>query len=119
MSEKLKYGFQIRQIFFLLKKINSIEIFHLIWLSLYLFPSLSVGAQCKCECFKGEVQLVCKNQKDIKPICKPFMCQKELNLNIPNIEPPQSIKLESKTNCEELEKPDFHSGRYISRQVCK
>lgn len=36
--------------------------------------SLFAYSKCNCECVNGEVQTICENSYDYKPVCSPRVC---------------------------------------------
>ena len=95
--------------------IKSIFIYILGLHSFYIPP---LSAKCVCKCVNKEVEIICKKNSDVKPICMPFSCDHELIEEIPKISPPEKINA-FKKGCKQSQTIDLSSEKVLLRKECQ
>ena len=88
-----------------------ISVFH----SFYISP---LNAKCACKCVNNKVEIICKKDSDVKPICMPFTCDNGLTGEIPKISPPEPAKA-FKKDCEGSESIDLSGDKILLREKCQ
>ena len=78
----------------------------------------SLNAKCVCKCINKKVEIICKKDSDIKPICMPFTCDDRLIGEIPKTIPPASPNA-FKKGCEGSERIDLSGDKVLLREECQ
>jgi hypothetical protein len=80
------------------------------------FASNFATADCGCVCMSGEVQAVCSNALEIRPICAPRICP----ITPPSIEPIQQPRAPpiGTTNCTPQQVYNEYSHMYEWKEIC-
>ena len=78
----------------------------------------SLNAKCVCKCINKKVEIICKKDSDIKPICMPFTCDDGWVGEIPKISPPEAANA-LKKGCEGSETIDLSGDKVLSREECQ
>ena len=77
-----------------------------------------LNAKCVCKCVNKKVEIICKKDSDIKPICMPFTCDDGWVGEIPKISPPEAANA-LKKGCEGSETIDLSGDKVLSREECQ
>ena len=78
----------------------------------------SLNAKCVCKCVNKKVEIICKKDSDIKPICMPFTCDNGLVDEIPKISPPETANVFNK-GCEGSEIKELSGDKVLLREECQ
>ena len=93
--------------------------FLFLYIFIFYFSSISpLYAKCVCKCVNKKVEIICKNESDVKPICMPFACDDGLIGEIPKISPPKTANA-FKKGCEGVEKIDLGDDKFVLREECQ
>ena len=84
----------------------------------YLSSVAPSDAKCVCKCVNKKVEIICKKDSDIKPICMPFTCDDGWVGEIPKISPPEAANA-LKKGCEGSETIDLSGDKVLSREECQ
>ena len=95
--------------------IKSLFLHILVFHSFYISP---INAKCVCKCVNKKVEIICKKDSDVKPICMPFTCDNELIGEIPKISPPEPANAAIK-GCEGSELVDLSGDKILLREKCQ
>ena len=95
--------------------IKSLFLYILVFYSFYISP---LNAKCVCECINKKVEIICKKDSDVKPICMPFKCNNGLIGEIPKISPPEPAN-PPKKGCEGSESVDLSGDKILLREKCQ
>ena len=95
--------------------VKSLFLYILVLHSFYISP---LNAKCVCKCINKKVEIICKKDSDIKPICMPFTCDDRLIGEIPKISPPEAANA-FKKGCEGSERIDLSGDKVLLRQECQ
>ena len=95
--------------------IKTVFLYFLILNLLYISP---VNAKCVCKCVNKKVEIICKKDSDVKPICMPFTCDDGLIGEVPKISPPETIN-SFKKGCETSETIDVSGDKFLLREKCQ
>ena len=95
--------------------VKSLFLYILVFHSFYISP---LNAKCVCKCINKKVEITCKKDSDVKPICMPFTCNNGLIGEIPKISPPESASAFMK-GCEGSESVDLSGGKILLREKCQ
>ena len=95
--------------------IKSLFLYILVFHSFYISP---INAKCLCKCINKKVEIICKKDSDVKPICMPFTCDNELIGEIPKISPPEPANAAIK-GCEGSELVDLSGDKILLREKCQ
>ena len=77
-----------------------------------------LNAKCVCYCVNKKVEIICKKDSDIKPICMPFTCDKRPIVEIPKISPPEPANV-FKKGCEAFKTSDLSGEKVLLREECQ
>ena len=77
-----------------------------------------LNAKCVCKCINKKVEIICKKDSDIKPICMPFTCDDRLIGEIPKISPPEPANAFEK-GCKGSESLDLSGDKVLLREECQ
>jgi hypothetical protein len=84
--------------------------------SVLAFAIVPAQADCVCQCVNGQMEPICENTFDLRPICPPTIC----GIVPPSIRPidPPMIPPIGTSSCgpEQVENPD--TGQYEWRTIC-
>ena len=83
--------------------------------SFYISP---LNAKCVCKCVNKKVEIICKKDSDVKPICMPYACDNGLIEEIPKISLPEPAKA-FKNGCEGSASVDLSGDKIILREKCQ
>ncbi len=74
-------------------------------------------AACQCACVDGQVQAICENALDMKPICAPKICQ----IVPPAVRPIQAPTIPplGTSSCGPQQVFDPQAGRYVWQTLCR
>ena len=95
--------------------IKSLFLYILVFHSIYFSP---LNAKCVCKCVNKKVEIICKKDSDVKPICMPFTCDNEFIGKVPKISPPEPAKA-FKNGCEGFESVDLSGDKILLREICQ
>ena len=95
--------------------INSLFLHILVFHSFYISP---LNAKCVCKCINKKVEIICKKNSDVKPICMPFTCDNGLIGEIPKISPPEPAS-SFKKGCKGFESVDLSGDKVLLREECQ
>jgi len=95
--------------------IKSLFLYILVFHSIYIS---TLNAKCVCKCVNKNVEIICKKDSDIKPICMPFTCNNEFIGEVPKITPPEPAKA-FKNGCESFESVDLSGNKILPREKCQ
>ena len=95
--------------------IKSLFLYILIFNLSSISPS---NAKCVCKCVNKKVEIICKKDSDIKPICMPFTCDDRLIGEIPKISPPEPANAFEK-GCKGSESLDLSGDKVLLREECQ
>ena len=85
----------------------------------FLLVNISpLNAKCVCKCVNKKVEIICKKDSDVKPICMPFTCDNGLIGEIPKISPPEPANA-FKKGCEGSESVDLSGDKVLLREECQ
>ena len=86
---------------------------------IFCLSSISpLNAKCVCKCINKKVEIICKKDSDIKPICMPFTCDDRLIGEIPKISPPEPANAFEK-GCKGSESLDLSGDKVLLREECQ
>ena len=77
-----------------------------------------LNAKCVCKCINKKVEIICKKNSDVKPICMPFTCDNGLIGEIPKISPPEPAS-SFKKGCKGFESVDLSGDKVLLREECQ
>lgn len=97
------------------RSIKSLFLYILVFHSSYISP---LNAKCVCKCVNKKVEIICKKDSDVKPICMPFTCDNGFIGDIPKISPPEPAKA-FKKGCEGSESVDLSGDVILLRETCQ
>ena len=97
------------------RSIVSLFFYILVLNSFYISP---LNAKCVCQCVNKKIEIICKKDSDVKPICMPFTCDNGLIGEIPKISPPEPAKAFRK-GCEGSESVDLSGDKILLREECQ
>ena len=95
--------------------IKSLFLYILVLHSFYISP---LNAKCVCKCINKKVEIICKKDSDVKPICMPFTCDDRLIGEIPKISPPEPANAFEK-GCKGSESLDLSGDKVLLREECQ
>ena len=95
--------------------IKSLFLYILVFHSFYISP---LNAKCVCKCVNKKVEIICKKDLDVKPICMPYKCDNGLIGEVPKISPPEPAK-SFKKGCEGSESVDLTGDKIFLREKCQ
>ena len=95
--------------------IKSLFLYILVFYSSYIS---TLNAKCVCKCVNKKVEIICKKDSDVKPICMPFTCDNGLTGEIPKISPPETANA-FKKGCKSSEKIDISGDKVLLREECQ
>ena len=95
--------------------IKPLFLYILVLHSFYISP---LNAKCVCKCINKKVEIICKKDSDVKPICMPFTCDNGLIGEIPKISPPEPAS-PFKNGCEGSESVDLSGDTVLLREECQ
>jgi hypothetical protein len=83
--------------------------------AMILFP-LNSFASCQCVCVEGQVQAICSNTLDVRPICAPRVCP----IPPPSIQPIQQPRVTpvGTKSCTQKQVYNEESRRYEWKEIC-
>jgi len=84
----------------------------------YLSSISPLNAKCVCKCVNKKVEIICKKDSDIKPICMPFTCDNRQIGEIPKISPPEPANV-FKKGCEAFKTSDLSGEKVLLREECQ
>ena len=76
------------------------------------------NAKCVCECENNKLKIVCEDVSDIKPVCMPLKCNRNLIGEIKQIIAPVS-ETEKEMTCKNTEKLDPTNSSIVQKRECK
>ena len=85
-----------------------------------LFISININstsyAACTCECVNGQVEAICSNSMDLRPLCGPRLCP----LVNPSIKPLDSLTLPplGTSNCTNMQVYNSYTYQYEWEEMC-
>ena len=82
------------------------------------FNILPLNAKCVCKCVNKNVEIICKKDSDVKPICMPFTCDNGFIGDVPKISPPEPAKA-FKKGCEGSESVDLSGDKILLKEKCQ
>ena len=97
------------------RSIVSLFFYILVLNSFYISP---LNAKCVCQCVNKKIEIICKKDSDVKPICMPFTCDNGLIGEIPKISPPEPAKA-FKKGCEGSESVDLSGDKILLKEKCQ
>ena len=95
--------------------VKSLFLYILVFHSFYISP---LNAKCVCKCVNNKVEIICKKDSDVKPICMPFTCDNGSISEIPKIIPPEPAKA-FKKDCKGSESVDLSGNKILLREKCQ
>ena len=95
--------------------IKSLFLCILVFHSFYISP---LNAKCVCKCINKKVEIICKEDSDVKPICMPFTCNNVLIREIKEISPPEPANA-FKKGCEGSKSVDLSGDKILLREKCQ
>ena len=95
--------------------VKSLFLYILVFHSFYISP---LNAKCVCKCVNNKVEIICKKDSDVKPICMPFTCNNEFMGEVPKIRLPEPAKVFN-NGCERSESVDLSGDKILEREKCQ
>ena len=91
-----------------------IAVISLLFISVNL--NSTANASCTCECVNGQVEAICSNSMELRPLCAPRLCP----LVNPSLKPLDSLTLPplGTTTCTNMQVYNPYTYQYEWEEIC-